>query len=63
MLRNSVTGTIDPVADHALLGRTSNWDPDRYRENLIDDSNNDYANNNVGKLTNLPERSLCHIFR
>ena len=63
MLRNSVTGTIDPVADHALLGRTSNWDPDRYRENLIDDSNNDYSNNNVGKLTNLPEGSLCHIFR
>ena len=41
MLRNSVKETIDTVADSALLSRESNWDPDRYQENWIDDSNND----------------------
>ena len=63
MLRNSVKETIDTVADSALLSRESNWDPDRYQENWIDDSNNDQSNDNVGKLTNLAEGSLYHIFR
>ena len=41
LLRSSVKGTIGHVADIVLLGRDSNRDPDRYRENSIHDSNND----------------------
>ena len=46
-----------------MLGRDSNLDPDRYRENSIHDSNNNNSNNNVGSLTNLRDGSLYNIFR
>ena len=63
LLRSSVKGTICHVADSALLGRDSNWDPDRYRANSIHDSNNNNSFNNVDDFNSLGDGSLSHIFR
>ena len=63
LLRSSVKGTIGHAADIVLLGRDSNRDPYRYRENSIHDSNNNNSNNNVGGFNNLGDGSLSHIFR
>ena len=63
LLQNSVKGTIDLVADSALLGRDSNRDSDRYWVNSIHDSNNNKSNNNADGFNNLGDDSLSHIFR
>ena len=63
LLRSSVKGTIGHVADSVLLGRDSNRGPDRYRANLIYDSNNTNSNSDIDDLTNLGDDSLYHIFR
>ena len=61
LLRSSVKGTIGHVADSVLLDRDSNWDPDRYWANSIQDRNNN--TNDVDGYNNLGDGSLSHIFR
>ena len=63
LLRSSVKGTIDRVADIVLLVRDSNQDLGCYQANLIYGSNNDNSNNNVDGFNNLGDGSLSHIFR
>ena len=63
LLRCSVKGTIGHVADSALLGRDPNWDPDRYRANLIHDRNNNNSSNIVDDDTNLGDGCSYYIFR
>ena len=63
LLQSSAKEAIAHVADSVLLGRDSNWDPDRYRADSIDDSNNNNSNNNVDGFNNLGYGSLYHIFR
>ena len=63
LLRSSVKGTIDHVADSVLFGRDSNRDPDRYPANSIHDSSNNNSNNNADGFNDLGEGSLSHIFR
>ena len=62
LLRSSVKGAIDHVADSVLLSRDSNRDPDCYQANSIHDSNNN-SNNNADGFTTLGGSSLCSIFR
>ena len=50
------------MSHSVLLGRNSNWDPDRCWVNSIHDSSNNNSNN-VDDLTNLGNGSLYHIFR
>ena len=61
LLRSSVKGTIGHVTDSVLLGRDSNRDPDRFRDNSIHDSNNNNSYNNVEGFNNLGDGSLSHI--
>ena len=61
LLRSSVKGTIGHVADSVLLDRDSNWDPDRYWANSIQDRNNNTSD--VDGYNNLGDGSLSHIFR
>ena len=63
LLLSSVKGTAGHVADSVLLGRDSDRDPDRYRVNLIHDSNDNNSNSNVDGFNNLGNGSLSHIFR
>ena len=63
LLASRVRGIIGHVADSVLFDRDSNWDPDRYRVNWINDSNDSNSNNNVDDLTNLVDSSLNDIFR
>ena len=53
LVRSSIKGIIGYVADSVLLGRDSNRDPDRYRANSIDDSNDNNYYNNVDGFNNL----------
>ena len=46
-----------------MLGRDSNQDPDRGRENSIHDSNNNNSNKNTDRFTNLGDGTLYYIFR
>ena len=63
LLRSRTNDTISPASESVLLGRDLIRDSDRYQENGIHDSNNNYSNYNVDNLTNIAERSLYHIFR
>ena len=63
ILRNSVKGTIDHVADCVLLIRNSNQDLDCHRVNLIHLRHNDNSNNNGDDPTNSGDRSFYNIFK
>ena len=68
ILRRSVKGVINHVADSLSFGRDPNEDTDLYKAHAIHisiyfNSNNHNLDKNIHDLTDLGDGFLCHIFR